>query len=148
MTDEQQSADEAAVRRVLEDITQAVRERDVDGLLAHCAGDIVNFDMVPPLEHNGVRAMRRLWAMTLGGFQVPLQYEMRDVYISVSGDVGFVRSLNRFGGTLVDSGKVDVSWIRSTLGLRKIEGTWKVVHEHVSVPFDMDTGRALLELQP
>jgi hypothetical protein len=32
--------------------------------------------------------------------------------------------------------------------LRKIDGQWKVVHEHVSVPFDMETGKAMLDLKP
>jgi len=29
-------------------------------------------------------------------------------------------------------------WTRSTLGLRKIEGTWKIIHAHNSAPFCMD----------
>ena len=30
----------------------------------------------------------------------------------------------------------------------KIDGDWKVVHEHFSSPFDMQSGKALFELQP
>jgi hypothetical protein len=37
-----------------------------------------------------------------------------------------------------------VNWLRLTLGLRKIDGRCKVVHEHVSAPFDMKTGKAML----
>ncbi|HEX8345849.1 MAG TPA: nuclear transport factor 2 family protein [Actinoplanes sp.] len=29
-------------------------------------------------------------------------------------------------------------WHRSTLGLRRIDGDWVIVHEHQSVPFEMD----------
>ncbi|HEV7730794.1 MAG TPA: nuclear transport factor 2 family protein [Candidatus Binatia bacterium] len=67
--------------------------------------------------------------------------------MTVGGDVAFTRSLNRFGGTTAD-GTHDASWLCSTLCLRKIDGRWKLVHEHVSVPFDMQTNAALLDLEP
>ena len=28
------------------------------------------------------------------------------------------------------------TWMRATVGYRRIDGKWKVVHEHVSVPFN------------
>jgi ketosteroid isomerase-like protein len=34
------------------------------------------------------------------------------------------------------------------MGFRKQNGRWKLVHQHSSVPFDMDSGQAMLELQP
>jgi hypothetical protein len=30
----------------------------------------------------------------------------------------------------------------------KIDGRWMVTHEHVSVPFDMKSGQALMDLKP
>jgi ketosteroid isomerase-like protein len=38
-------------------------------------------------------------------------------------------------------------WLRSTMGLRKIDGTWTITHEHTSVPFDA-TGAADMTAQP
>lgn len=35
-----------------------------------------------------------------------------------------------------------------TVCYRKIDGDWKVVHEHFSTPFDTQSGKALFELQP
>ena len=112
-------------------------------MLAQCAPDIVTFDMVPPLRHQGSQAIRGLWARTLAAFDPPLEYEVHDLDISVDGDVAFARCLNRFGGTKKDGRRV-LNSLRSTFGLRKIDGQWKVVHEHVSVPFDMETGKAML----
>jgi ketosteroid isomerase-like protein len=37
---------------------------------------------------------------------------------------------------------------RATLCLRKIDGEWLVVHTHTSVPFDMQTGEAQIDLEP
>ena len=145
--EESKIAEEAAIRTVIDAITKAVRAKDVEAMLAQCAPDIVTFDMVPPLKHQGSQAIRGLWARTLAAFDPPLEYEVHDLDISVDGDIAFARCLNRFGGTKKD-GKRVLNSLRSTFGLRKIDGQWKVVHEHVSVPFDMETGKAMLDLKP
>lgn len=110
----------------------------IDAMLAHCADDIVVFDMVPPLSHEGADAVRKIWETTLGAFEPPIDYEIHHLAIEASGDVAFARSLNRFRN----------NWVRATLGLRKIGGQWKLAHQHVSVPFDMERGKALLDLEP
>jgi ketosteroid isomerase-like protein len=38
-------------------------------------------------------------------------------------------------------------WVRSTVCLRT-SGDWLIVHEHTSVPFDAESGRATLDLTP
>ncbi len=140
-------ADEAAIRAEIDAITQAVQLKDVHEMLMHCAPDIVTFDMLPPLKHEGAQAIRRDWASALAPIDGPVEYEVRDLDIAIGGDVAFAHSLNRFEGTGRD-GRRSVSWLRSTLGFRRIGGRWKLVHEHVSVPFDMGTSKALLNLQP
>jgi ketosteroid isomerase-like protein len=39
-------------------------------------------------------------------------------------------------------------WVRATTCYRKVDGAWKIVHEHQSVPFDPHTGAASLDLAP
>jgi ketosteroid isomerase-like protein len=40
-------------------------------------------------------------------------------------------------------------WQRITICLRRIDGIWKIVHEHTSVPFYMDGSyRAATDLKP
>lgn len=141
------SADEAAVHAVLESIARAVRARDVDAMLAQCATELVTFDLVAPIKHDGAEAIRQVWTRTLAAFEGPLEYDYQQLDIQVDGDLAFARCLNRFGGTKSDGTEV-TNWLRSTFGLRRIDGRWKVVHEHVSVPFDMQSGKALLELHP
>ena len=67
--------------------------------------------------------------------------------MAVGEDVAFVRSLNHIGFRTHDGTERD-NWVCSTLGLRKLGGKWKVSHQHYSVPFDMRTGKALLDLRP
>jgi PhnB protein len=39
--------------------------------------------------------------------------------------------------------------VRATVGFRKVDGKWRVVHEHVSVPFYMDGSyKAAVDLKP
>jgi ketosteroid isomerase-like protein len=39
-------------------------------------------------------------------------------------------------------------WMRATVCYRKLHGKWMVVHEHWSAPSDIESGKALLDLQP
>jgi ketosteroid isomerase-like protein len=38
--------------------------------------------------------------------------------------------------------------VRATLGLRRIEGDWRIVHDHESVPWDPETGKGSTGLEP
>jgi ketosteroid isomerase-like protein len=131
---------------VIDAIMKAVRTNDVEAFLRHCARDLVVFDMVPPLEQNGAEAVRRSWAISLGSFEGPIEYEVDHLDICMSGDIAFSRSLAQFGGTTKEGTHV-MNRLRTTFGFRKIAGQWKVIHEHISVPFDMKSGRALLALE-
>jgi ketosteroid isomerase-like protein len=140
-------SDEAAIREVIDALVKAVRTRDVEAMIDLCSDRISTFDMIPPLKHVGADALRTLWGKTLSAFVPPIEYDIEQLELFVGGDVAFARSLNRFGGTQ-ENGARTVNWLCSTLGFRKTDGRWKIVHEHVSVPFDMKTGKAMLDLEP
>ena len=58
------------------------------------------------------------------------------------------RGLAHLTGTKKDGEKIDV-WLRSTTGLRRIAGAWKITHQHTSVPFYMDGSyKAAVDLKP
>jgi ketosteroid isomerase-like protein len=64
----------------------------------------------------------------------------------VDGDVAFCHFLYRVSGTTAN-GKIGM-WVRATVCLRRIDGRWLITHEHDSVPFEPETGKAALDLQP
>jgi ketosteroid isomerase-like protein len=139
-------SDLPAIRAVIDAIIKAVRTNDVEGFLRQCAPDIVAFDLLPPLEQKGWDAVRRGWGIALGSFEGPIEYDVDHLDIAISGDIAWSRSIVHFGGTTKE-GTQAMNRLRSTLGFRKIGGQWKVVHQHVSVPFDMANGKALLNLE-
>lgn len=64
-------------------------------------------------------------------------------------DVAYTHSLHRLSATPVGSPAAFDLWFRVTVCLRKIDGGWRVTHEHSSTPFYMDgTFGAALDLQP
>jgi uncharacterized protein (TIGR02246 family) len=149
MTSGSQRADDAAqIRNLIDDWAKAVRAKDVDEVVAHYAADVVTFDLAPPLQYAGADALRKSLAAWFPTFRGPVGYEIHDLSITAGGDVAFCRSLNRISGARTDGEATDV-WVRATLGLRRLDGRWKITHEHASVPFYMDGSyKAAVDLQP
>jgi uncharacterized protein (TIGR02246 family) len=143
----QRAIDEADIRRRIDTLVKALRAMDLEGVMAFYAPDIVSFDIAPPLRHVGAEAKREQWVAAFAAFQPPLGYEIRDLTVTVGDDVAFGHSLNQISGTLQNGNRTDL-WLRWTVGLRKIEGNWLIVHDQVSVPLDFESGRAMLELEP
>jgi ketosteroid isomerase-like protein len=141
------AADEAAIRQRITGLFEAVSAMDLDGVKLAYAPDMVSFDIEPPLLHVGAEAKWRNWTGFFTVFQRPVGYETRDLEITAGDDVAFAHSLNRITGTLQNGKRVDY-WVRWTACLRKTDGTWLIAHDHVSVPLDMASGRALLDLKP
>jgi ketosteroid isomerase-like protein len=143
----QHAIDEADIRQRIDKLVEAIHAMDLEGLKSIFTQDIVSFDIVPPLQHVGAEAKWKNWEDVFTAYQPPLGYEVRDLTITMGDEVAFGHSLNRISGTLKSGNRVDY-WVRWTGCFRKIDGNWLIVHDHVSVPIDMMSGRALLNLKP
>jgi ketosteroid isomerase-like protein len=143
----QRAIDEADIRRRMDKWAEAIRSTDLDGVASHYASEIVSFDVGPPLRHAGAEAKKKNWAVLFSMFERPLGYEIRDLTIMVGDDVAFAYSLNRIKGTTKD-GRSNDAWVRFTACFRKFESNWLIVHDHVSVPVDPPSGKALMNLAP
>jgi ketosteroid isomerase-like protein len=141
------SAGEAEIRRRIDELVEAIRAMDLNRVMSIYAPDIVSFDVEPPLQHVGAEAKRNNWANVFSMYHRPFDYEVRDLAIAVGGEVAFGHGLIRISGTLTNLNKAE-RWLRSTSCFRKIAGTWLIAHDQVSVPLDLESGRALLNLQP
>ena len=145
--DTQRAMDEAEIRQRIDKLVAAIRVMDLDTVMSIYAPDIVSFDLEPPLQHLGAEAKRKNWLNAFSMYQRPLGYEIRDLAITVGDDVAFGHGLIRVSGTMTNGNRTE-GWLRSTTCFRKIDGTWLIVHDQVSAPLDLGSGRALLSLAP
>lgn len=146
-TEENKLADEAQIRQLIDNWVRAFRSMDLTGILSLYAPDIVSFDLVPPLRYAGADEYRKPWEETFRAYQSPLDYEIHDLNITVSENLAFTHSINRMRGRLKNGEQTDL-WLRWTACFRKIDGKWLITHEHVSVPVDPGSGKAMLDLSP
>lgn len=146
-TDKSETPDEAEIRGIIEERVRAVGAKDIGGLLAHHAPDVLTFDVLDPLQYYGADGVRERAGKWLSSYEGPVGYEVRGLSVEAGGGVAYCRYLYRVSGTLKGGGEVDM-WVRATVCLRKADGRWLIVHEHQSVPFDVETGKASLNLKP
>lgn len=148
-TDNNKANDEALIRTLRDELTNAIRAKDADAVVSHYAAETVMFVLAPPLQFKGDDAPGengvKEWFST---FQGSIGYEIRDLNITTGETVAFCHSLNRISGTRSDGKATDI-WVRETLCFRKLDGEWKITHQHQSVPFYMDgSDRAAVDLKP
>jgi ketosteroid isomerase-like protein len=128
--------EDTSLRDRLESLAQAIRDKDVDAIMAHYAPDVVVFDVLPPPDTKGSANYRKnfeRWFETMPG---PIAYEMSDLHISQSESHAFCHFQSHVKGTKPSGEKTEYS-VRVTTCLQKANGQWLVAHEHVSVPMPM-----------
>jgi len=146
-TENGRASDEAQIHKLIEDRVEAVRDKDLARAMASVGPEILSFDVVNPLRYSGSEALRQRAQAWFSSYQGPIGFEVRDLSITAGHDVAFSYSLNRVVGTLTDGTRIDMWW-RSTVGYRKVDGRWLTTHEHNSVPFNPENGKASLDLKP
>lgn len=141
--------DRQQILALLREQEAANARADASGVIAPLANNLVTFDLPPPLA-NGYdetlfTAGLERWFATWEG---PVTVELADPEVLVDGDLAVVFGLSRMRGQKKESGPVD-AWNRRTVVLQRIDGRWRIVHEHSSYPMAMDgSGRALTDLEP
>ena len=146
-TERHPSTNEAQIRALLDLRVRAIHEKDVEALVSAALPDIVSFDALPPLQRIGAEAVRARAAEWLGWYDGPVGYNIRDLRVTAGDETAFASYLYRVTGTMTNGSKIDM-WVRSTMGLQKRDGQWRIAHEHTSVPFDAESGQAALDLAP
>jgi len=143
----QESNDELAIRAVIESVGRAHHDKNAAGIVAPYAKDAVIYDLAPPLSHVGMDLKQKQeWLDTWEG---PLDREVLDLKIEVTGDFALGHGYYRLGGTPKSAGRPISFWMRATVALRREGNEWQIVHEHTSVPFYMDGSfRPAFDLQP
>ncbi|MGH7948180.1 MAG: YybH family protein [Candidatus Binataceae bacterium] len=127
----------------------AFRRKDADALIKlYVPGkSLVVFDVIPPRQYVGSDAYRQDFKSFFDSFKGPIKLEVSDYFVSARGGMGYARSIQHVVGRDANGRRVDVT-VRSTDCFQKIDGKWYIVHEHVSVPVDLNTAKADLQSKP
>lgn len=141
MSTQPQQKDEAAIRTAIENWSRAVEAKDAKAIVADYLPDAVLYDAIPPYRTVGREAIRAIWEQCFPYFPEKFRSEHKDLVIDVSGDLAVVHGLHQFVPEPADH-PCGQSWLRVTVVLKRIDGRWRVAHEHVSVPFDPISGKA------
>ena len=141
--------DETQIREVIEGRAATLKTGDVKALLAYYAPQVVAFRLAPPLRQpydaQDPAPLER-WFAT---FESPPQRVVTQLEIVAGGDAAYATSLDCLSATPKGMTESFSLWYRTTVGLRKIDGRWRITHEHESVPFEMDGSfRASIDLKP
>ena len=122
---------ETAVRDLLERWAAAVRAKKMSDILANHSPEFLMFDVPPPFESRGLAAYEDTWRLFYSS-QQPVAFDIKWLEVVAGDDVAFafahmqcVEPTERVQRTPLD--------FRLTVGLRKVEGRWIIMHEHHSV---------------
>jgi ketosteroid isomerase-like protein len=141
------STDEAEIFALSGALHVAHANKDPEGIAAPYAPHAVIYDLEPPLSHDGISVERkRKWLAT---WDSPIDLAAQNFKVVVSGDHAYGYGYLRMSGTPKAAGKPVSFWMRSTMCFERIDGKWRIVHEHNSVPFYMDGSlRPAFDLEP
>ena len=123
--------DDAQIRQLLNDWAKATREGDKDAVLSNHASNLLIFDVLAPLQYKGTEAYRKSldeWWPTDDGEAL---FEMHELGITAGETVAFAHCLIECGK------KPNSDWVRMTFCLQKINGKWKITHQHGSMPISL-----------
>jgi uncharacterized protein (TIGR02246 family) len=127
------SKDETEILALIERWAQAVRNQDRATIREAHDADMLMFDVPPPLLSRGLDAYMATWETFFASAEKPVAFDFHDIEITAGESVAFATAIGNC--VYVDpKGDRQPLQFRLTMGLRKIDGRWRVMHEHHSVP--------------
>ncbi|MFC0237139.1 YybH family protein [Fictibacillus phosphorivorans] len=139
------------VQDVLENYKSAVYEKDVDQFLSTYAADVHIYDCWGNWECKGISSWREnvvMWFNSLSEDGNLLKVDINEVTIEENTSVAFVHCAVSFVAYSEQSGeKLRQMTNRFTFGLKKVNESWVITHEHSSLPIDMNTGKGIFNLR-
>ncbi len=126
---------------------QAVSDRDYNAAVEYFQYDVKIFDIVGPLQDHGVTGVKNrliTWMETFS--EEPAILSTHQLVVVAEESIAFSNCLKHMNAQLKDGKKVDMYW-RETLCWEKLQGEWKIVASHSSVPFNAGTGMAEVGLK-
>jgi uncharacterized protein (TIGR02246 family) len=126
---------DAEITALIDAWADAVRRHDLPAIVAHHDDDIVMFDVPPPLQSRGMAAYQKTWDLFFAYHQPGQAFDVEELQMRVGDTVAFAVAIMRCGSATASGPSVPGGFpFRLTIGLRKVDGAWRIQHEHHSVP--------------
>jgi len=126
---------QSEIKALIEDWAAAVRRHDLPAILAHHDENIVMFDVPPPLQSRGLAEYRKTWDLFFAYHQPGQAFDVEELQIWAGDTVAFAVAVMRCGSATASGPPLSSGFqFRLTIGLCKLDGAWRIHHEHHSVP--------------
>jgi uncharacterized protein (TIGR02246 family) len=125
--------DETEIKALIERWAKAVREENRAAIRADHDNDMLMFDVPPPFLSRGLDAYMATWETFFAHAEKPVAFHFTEVNVTVGTDVAFATAIGHCVN-IDPTGKREELDFRLTMGLRKMDGRWRIVHEHHSLP--------------
>lgn len=147
VADQDHAAAEQDLRQLHQRWFASTAAKDLDGLMAPIADEVVSYEHDQSLQCVGVDAVREVCEAGLDAAgDSSVTWHVPDLKVLVDGDLAVAWGLNH---VKVSAGSQPVeSWSRGTRVFQRRDGAWLMTHQHLSYPFDPVTGDAKTELRP
>jgi ketosteroid isomerase-like protein len=124
---------EAGLRQRIDELAQAIRDKNLDKLMTFYATDVVVFDLPAPLHVRGADAYRHNLERWFNSFDGPLGFELHTLRVVPGDSAAFCHYLGLITGARSAQHKTGY-WVRGTTCFERRDGEWLVTHEHISTP--------------
>ncbi|GAB3511002.1 hypothetical protein GCM10027341_50000 [Spirosoma knui] len=138
---------EEEIRQIYQGWFAGTAAKDINAVMAHIAPHVVSYEHDSPLQYVGIDAIRQVCQQGFDLSNGQLQWDIPDLQILVRDDMAVTWGLNHMQAKAPDGTTID-SYSRGTRIFQKLNGAWQLIHQHVSYPYDVQTGEAKTDLTP
>lgn len=120
---------------------QAVIGTNIKALANQCCPEMRMFDVSSQL--NNVEEYKTEWAKFSPYFMDGMQISRSEMKLHTSDSLAVLHCLSKVEHSAL-KGKLQMPWCRTTLCLKKMNDEWRIIHQHISMPVDILTGKAVI----
>ena len=134
-----------AVTKILEAYKKAVFEKDVDAFMLLYDKDARIFDTWGVWLFEGSDARLPViqgWLGSLGSKRVIVNFD--DVLVTSNHEIAIVTAVGTYSAISIDGVKLRSMQNRFTWALKLVDDSWRIIHEHTSVPIANDLTATLI----
>ena len=123
---------EPLIKQLIENWAKAVRNRDMEKILAHHADDIIMFDVPEPFQSIGIDAYKKTWDIFFRYTELGV-FDIEQLKIVADENVALCIATMKCADKSAGRDFMPLAF-RLTIGLKKINEQWTIIHEHHSIP--------------